>query len=152
MANKVPLDVALTELGRADPTFNEEVRKRLAPVKDRFFEATSRHGSDKPKDGLHTAPAYLSDPELRKVAIELAELALQRGIDVNLACDPNGSTFLHECVLLRDSTIAIEVVAWLLAHGADPNRQRDDGQTPHSLALSLGRTELAKLMRAEGGS
>jgi hypothetical protein len=78
MANKIPLDEALTELGRADPTFNEEVRKRLARVKDRFFETTSRHGSDKPKDGLHTAPHPLSDRELRKMAIELAELALQR--------------------------------------------------------------------------
>jgi ankyrin repeat protein len=147
MTHRIPLDEALTELGHTDPTFNEEVRRRLAPVKDRFFETSSSRGSE-PKDGLYTAPPYLSDPELRKVAIELAELALQRGIDVNLACEANGSTFLHECVLLRDSTIAAEAVAWLLAHGADPNRQRDDGQTPLSLTLSLGRTELAELMRA----
>ena len=124
--HRIPLDEALTELGRTDPTFNEEVRNRLARIKDRFF-ASSGPGSDQPKDGLHTPPCYLTDPDLRKVAIELAELALQRGIDVNLACEPNGSTLLHEFVLLRDSMIAAEAVAWLLAHGADPNRQRDDG-------------------------
>jgi ankyrin repeat protein len=149
MAYRIPLDEALTELGRTDPTFNDEVRRRLAPVKDRFFEASPDRATE-PKDGLHTAPPYLSDPELRKVAVELAEFALKCGIDVNLACEVNGSTVLHECVLLRDSTIAAEAVAWLLAHGADPNRQRDDGQTPLSLALSLGRTDLAELMRAWG--
>jgi hypothetical protein len=66
----------------------------------------------------------MTDQELRKAAIELAELALQRGIDVNLACEANGNTLLHKCVLLRDSTTAKDAVVWLLAHGADPDRQR----------------------------
>ena len=148
---RIPLDEALSEVGRTDPTFNEEVRNRLAPVKDRFFAASSGHGSDQPKDGLHTPPRYLTDPDLRKVAIELAELALQRGIDVNLACESDGSTFLHKCVLLRDSMIATETVSWLLAHGADPNRQRDDGQTPLALALNFGRMDLVQLMQPETG-
>jgi hypothetical protein len=130
MMHKIPLDEAITNLGRTDPTFYEEVRKLLAPVKDRFFAPPPRDGLDKFKDGLYTPPPYLTDPELRKVAIELADLALQRGIDVNLACEPKGSTLLHEFVLLRDSAIAVEAVAWLLAHGADPNCKRDDGQTP----------------------
>src|SRR5262245_49995797 len=135
MTSKIPLDEALTELWLTDATFKDEVRRLLAPVRDRFFEAPAGRATE-PKDGLHTAPPYLSEPELQKVAIELGELALQRGIDVNLACEVNGSTLLHGCVLLRDSTIAAGAVAWLLAHGADPNRQRDDGQTPLSLALS----------------
>ena len=145
--SKMPLDEALTELGRTDPTFNQEVRKRLAPVKDRFFTAPSRHGVDKPKDGLHTLPPYLTDPELQKIAIELAELALERGIDVNVACEEDGSTFLHLCALLRDSAIAVQTAEWLLAHGADPNRQRDDGETPLTLAVKFGRTEVAEVMR-----
>jgi ankyrin repeat protein len=145
----IPLDEALSLLGRTDPAFNEEVRRRLAPVKDRFLQTTSARASDRPGDGLHTAPPYLSDPELRNIAVELSELALQRGIDINLACNPDGSTLLHECVLLRESTIAIEAVTWLLAHGADPNRRRDDGQTPLSLALSLDRKVLAELMVRE---
>ena len=87
---RIPLDEAFTELGCTDPTFNEEVRRRLGPVKDRFSRASPRHASDKPKDGLHTVPPVLSDPELRNVAVKLAELALQRGIDENLAFERNG--------------------------------------------------------------
>ena len=149
MMPKIPLDKALTELGRTDATFNDAVRRLLEPVKDRFFAPPPHR--DKPKDGLHTPPPYLTDPELRKIAVELAELALQRGIDVNVACEPDGNTFLHWFALCRDSTIAVEAVSWLLAHGADPNRQRDDGQTPFSLAVGFGRTEVAELMRAHGG-
>src|ERR1019366_9266661 len=107
---KTSLDKALAQLGRTDPTFNDEVRKRLAPVRDRFFATPSRNASDLQKDGLHTPPPYLSEPDLRKVAIEVAELALERGIDVNVACEEDGSTFLQFCALLRDSTIALEAV------------------------------------------
>jgi len=141
-----PLDDAIDELDRTDPTFIEEVRKRLAAVSERFF-APPESNSDTPKDGLITPPPYMTDPELRKVAVELAELALQRGVDVNLACDADGNTLLHKCALLRDSVLAREAVIWLLAHGADPSRTRADGKTPVALAVSFGRTELAKLMR-----
>jgi ankyrin repeat protein len=142
-----PLDEAIEELERTDPTFIEEIRKHLAPVKERFFAITERSRSDKPTDGLITPPPYMTDPGLRKVAIELAESALQRGIDINLPCESNGNTFLHKCVLLRDSTIASEAVAWLVAHGADPNRKRDDGETPLSLAEKFGRRQVTELMR-----
>lgn len=144
---RFPLDEALTKLGRADPTFNEEVRKRLKPVKDRFFAPSSSHDLNSGNDGFHTPPAYLVEADLRKIAVELAEFALQRGIDINLACEADGSTFLHECVLLRDPQLAAEAVTWLLARGADPNRQRDDGETPFSLAVKIGRSELVGLMR-----
>jgi ankyrin repeat protein len=140
---KIPLDDALEALG---PAFLQEVRKRLAPVKDRFFQASPRAHEDYLKDGLHTAPSFLTDPELRKVAIELAELALENGIDVNIAWDADGTTFLHYCVLLRDPSIAVEVVTWLLRHGADPERARDDGESPLSLAIKRGRTEIVELM------
>ena len=146
MMPKITIDEAITNLG---PAFMDEVRKCLAPVRDRFFAAPSRDSSQ-PQDGLHTPPPYLTDPELRKVAVELAELALQRGIDINLAWESNGTTLLHEFVLLRDSEIAVECVEWFLAHGADPDRQRDDGETPFSLAVKFGRTEVAELMRAHG--
>jgi ankyrin repeat protein len=142
-----PLDEAIAELERTDPTFIEEVRKRLKPLIGRFVSTAEPSNSDRPTDGLLTPPCYMTDLELRKVAVDLAELALQRGVDVNFACEANGNTFLHKCVLLRDPKIAMEGVAWLLAHGADPNRKRDDGQTPISLAVSFDRAEVAKLMR-----
>jgi hypothetical protein len=116
-----PLDQALEALG---PVFLQEVWNRLAPVRDRFFQLpTDRDPYQEPvRDSIRSAPLYLSDPELPKVAIGLAELALDNGIDINLACDLNGSTFLHGCVFLREMEIAVEAVTWLLAHGADPNQ------------------------------
>jgi hypothetical protein len=143
---KIDIDEALTELSKADPTFFAEIRKRLAPVKERFF-APPVHPVDKPKDGLYTVPPYLAEPDLREVAIGLAEFGLERGIDVNSAWDEDGTTFLHFCALLRDTAIAVETVGWLLVHGADPNCKRADGETPLSLAVKLGRTAVADLMR-----
>jgi hypothetical protein len=96
------MDDALQELGRRDPSFNEGIRNLLRPVWDRFFAPPPRSDTDQPKDGFHTAPPYMTDPELRQVAIALAEFALRHGIDVNLAWESNGTTFLHECVLLRE--------------------------------------------------
>ena len=147
-----PLDDALMGLG---PKFMQEVRKRLAPVRDRFFAPPSRSDSEHVqrldridrKDGLITTPPYLADPELRKVAIELAELAMENGIDVNIVCESEGRTFLHVCVLLHDPETARETVGWLLAHGADSSKAREDGESPLSLAMKLGRTEIVEMMR-----
>ena len=144
--SKISIDEALTELDRTDPTFTPEIRKRLMAVKDRFF---ARIPLDNPKDGLYTAPPYLAEPDLREVAIGLAELGLERGIDVNSAWTEDGTTFLHFCALLRDPKIALETVGWLLAHGADPNCKRADGETPLSLAVKFGRSDVADLMRRE---
>jgi ankyrin repeat protein len=145
--SKMSLDEALTELDRADPTFTPEIRKRLMPVKGRFFASPARNLLDNPKDGLYTAPPYLAEPDLRQVAIGLAEFALERGIDINSAVIEDGTTFLHFCALLRDTAIAIETVGWLLEHGADPNCKRADGETPLSLAVRFGRTFVVDLMR-----
>jgi Ankyrin repeats (3 copies) len=146
-----PLDEALERLHRADPTFTPEVRRILAPVKERFFRPPPYKTPGGIKDGLLTAPPWIAEPDLREVAIALAELALDRGIDVNVVCGQDGSTFLHSCTLLRDQAIAAEAVEWLLVHGADPNQKRDDGETPLGLAVKFGRTEIAALMRSHGG-
>jgi hypothetical protein len=147
-----PFDDALEALG---PRFWQEARKRLAPVRERFFVIPSRDMSEyvvrgdhiETKDGLVPTPPYLSDPELRKVAIELAELAIESGIDVNVPIETHLGTFLHACVSLHDPAIAMETVSWLLAHGADPNKVRDDGESAITLAIKIGRTELVELMR-----
>jgi ankyrin repeat protein len=132
---KDPLGDALTRLG---PTFFQDVRKRLAPVKDRFFALPEGRDPHQPQriDELITPPPFMTEPDLRKVAIELAELALERGIDVNVACDEDGSTFLHGCALLGDPAIAVYAVGWLLTHGADPNLPRNDGQ--HEFGTTCG--------------
>ena len=109
-----PLNDALIALG---PRFMQEVRKRIAPVKDRFFQPPSRSDSEyvqrgdriERKDGLITTPPYLADPDLRNVAIDLAELAIENGIDVDIVCESEGRTFLHMCVLLDDPATALEL-------------------------------------------
>jgi ankyrin repeat protein len=145
------IDEALTALGEADPNFWGEIRQRLAPVRDRFFAPLSSAYSDHLKDGLHTAPFWLTEPDLRKVAVELAEFAMARGIDINAPWDSDGRTLLHDHVLLRDPAIAVEAVTWFLGHGADPNQPAADGETPFRLALRYGRVEVAEVMRAYGG-
>src|SRR5262249_35274045 len=99
------------------------------------------------KDVLITTPPYLAEPDLRNVAIDLAELAIENGIGVDIVCEPDGSTFLHMCVLLHNHAVALETVTWLLAHGADPNKVRDDGESPITLAMKMGRTEIVELLR-----
>jgi hypothetical protein len=147
-----PIDDALEALG---PGFLQEVRTLLMPVWDRFFQPPARSDAEyvqrldrlERKDGLITTPPCFADPELRKFAIELAELGLKNGIDVNIAFEADGSTLLHGCVLLHDPAVARESVSWLLAHGADPNRLRANGESPMSLAMKMGRTELVALMQ-----
>ena len=109
-----------------------------------------QHDDEHRKDGLYAAPPYLAYPEFRRITTELAELAVNRGIDVNLAIEPNGTTLLHEFVLLRDSKLAVEAVTWLLAPGADTNLERENGETPLSLALKFDRAEIVELFRHSG--
>ena len=99
---KINLDEALIFISRRDPTFLPEIRKLLALVKDRFFALPPRQSPDDTKDGLLIAPPCMAEPDLRRVAIDLAELALKRGLDINVPAEDDGSTFLHLCVLLRD--------------------------------------------------
>jgi len=143
-----PLFHALSEINRMDPRFNAEIRRRLEPVKDRFFSRSALEDVSKDPPAL---PRYLTEPDLRRVAIELAKFALEHGADPNLAVEKEGSTLLHEYTRLRDyPEVSAEAVEWLLAHGADPNVPRDDGQTPFVMAVRSGNNAAAEVMRAQG--
>src|SRR5215510_10107475 len=48
------------------------------------------------------------------------------------------------------SNCAAEIVDLLLAHGAEPAAPGPDGRSPHALAASMGRTDLAALLRQHG--
>jgi ankyrin repeat protein len=142
------LFVALSKINRADPGFNAEIRTRLAPVKDRFFSVSAAKDNSKDPPAL---PLYLIEPDLKKVAIGLAEFALEHGVSPNLAVGDEGDTLLHGYVRFKDyPEVAVEGIEWLLAHGADPNIPRDDGQTPFTLAVRLGNSAAAEVMRVHG--
>ena len=102
--SQITIYESLSAVGRADPGFREElrwrligfeeeIRRRVAPVKGEFFAACASAASDHLKDGLHTAPIWMTDPDLRKLAIDLAEFALALGIDVNAAWEEDGRTY-----------------------------------------------------------
>jgi hypothetical protein len=139
---RIPLDEALTALG---PSFTQELRNIIAPVRDLFFQMKADPDPDHVKDGLHTAPPYLTDPQLREVATALAELALTRGIDANLAVEPDGTTFLHAFVCYGDGN---------LASCARRRSQLQKGRwpTPLSLAVKFDRAEIVDLFRNTGDS
>jgi ankyrin repeat protein len=145
-----PIDDALTRANRADPQFNEEIRRRLAPVKERFFSTSPDLDRTKEPPSL---PLFLTEPDLKRVAIGLVEFVMEHGIDLNLAIESDGSTLLHRFAGLKDyPAVAKEDVAWLLAHGADPNIPRADGQTPFVLAVRIGNHAAAEVMRAHGAN
>ena len=142
------MDGALTRANRINPKFNEEIRRRLAPVKERFFSCSPNLDQTKEPPSL---ALFLTEPDLKSVAIGLVEFALEHGINLNLSNERDGSTLLHNFVRLKDyPAVSAEVVEWLLAHGADPNIPRDDGQTPFVLAVRLGNFAAAEVMRAQG--
>jgi ankyrin repeat protein len=143
-----PLFDALTRTNRADPKFNEEIRRRIAPVRDRFFAVSDKRDMRKDPPAL---PLYLTEPDLKSIAIGLAEFALEQGVSPNLAFENEGNTLLHEFARLKDyPQVSAEAVEWLLEHGADPNIPRDDGQTPFVLAVRIGNNAAADVMRARG--
>ena len=124
---------SLSKINRADPRFNAEIRMRLAPVRDRFFSVSPKLDISKDPPAL---PLYLTEPDLKQVAIGLAEFALEHGVSPNLAVGDEGNTLLHAYSRLKDyPEVSAEGVEWLLAHGANPNIPRDDGQTPFVLAV-----------------
>lgn len=151
---KNPLDDALCRPDLAD--LREEVRKRL--IRPFLQQRPALEGTDKirrspfpPLPPLPPLPGDLpADPNFRKTVLELAELHLERGIDPNLACDSEGNTLLHGFAPVEHYTVWPEAVGWLLAHGANPNLPRNDGQTPFLLAVRLGNRAAAEEMRAHG--
>jgi len=77
--------------------------------------------------------------------IDIADLLLQRGADLN-AASPGGITPLHGAVMFNQPGMA----AWMLDHAAYPNL-RYDGKTPLAIAKEKGFIGLAELLTAHGG-
>lgn len=50
------------------------------------------------------------------------------------------------------SDCSAEIVELLLVHGAEPERPGTDGRSPHALAVSKGRDDLAELLRRYGAA
>ena len=77
--------------------------------------------------------------------VELADLVLSRGADINAGA--GGNTALHGAAMMGQTRMA----EWLLAHGADPTAIDYDGKTPLQRALEYGSHGVAGALEAYGG-
>jgi ankyrin repeat protein len=86
---------------------------------------------------LHSAAAGKS--------FEVVRLLVEAGAPVN-AKQHKGWAPLHEAVLSRD----VEMTRYLLAHGADPKQQNDEGKSAIGLAAEAGEAAILKLLKGQG--
>jgi ankyrin repeat protein len=86
---------------------------------------------------LHSAAAGKS--------FETVRLLVEAGAPVN-AKQHKGWSPLHEAVLSRD----VEMTRYLLAHGADPKQQNDEGKSAIGLAAEAGEAAILKLLKGQG--
>lgn len=77
---------------------------------------------------------------------EAVEVLVGAGADVN-ALDSNGHTPLHSAAFNNDGAL----VAYLVAHGADPNRRGEGALTPRAYALKHGKEIGVEAIRVAGG-
>jgi ankyrin repeat protein len=77
--------------------------------------------------------------------VELAELLVARGADVNAGGD-GVNTALHAAAGFDQPAM----VAWLLARGARPDARGYQDKTPLAMAESLGHAEVVALLRRAG--
>jgi ankyrin repeat protein len=72
----------------------------------------------------------------------IVQLLVDAGAPIN-APQQEGWTPLHTAVHNQD----VEMVRYLLAHGADPRHQNDAGQSAIGIAAEAGATEILKLLK-----
>lgn len=77
------------------------------------------------QDG-HMGPFYMLDIGNQENTIEVLELLLQAGLDINKKT-PNSSSILSDYV--SSITKPLKIIEWLLAHGANMNEKMNNGLT-----------------------
>ena len=84
-----------------------------------------------------------------QVSLDLAELLLSKGADVNDAAT-SGATKGYTPLIMAARNNKKELVEFLIQHGADVNATTGDGNTALSLATKAGHAEIVKMLKASG--
>ena len=74
--------------------------------------------------------------------LEIAEMLMANGGTTATAGDAIHGAVQHD---------RVEMVRWLLEHGANPNALDFNRKTPLAVAVANGQEEIAALLRASGG-
>ena len=92
-----------------------------------------------------------SEKDKLKKSIELVELLINRGANVN-AKNADGDTALHRAVAIVSSHVneQKELIKLLINHGADVNARNNKGETPLSLAKKSGYQDMINLLKSSG--
>jgi ankyrin repeat protein len=104
------------------------------------------HASDVPAIARQALAAPVSANDLEGV-----RLLLEAGADPRRYLDDNGEPTPAVYAAVR-ADCATDLVELLLAHGAEPDLPGPDGRSPHALATSEGRADLAALLRRYGAA
>jgi len=83
---------------------------------------------------------------MRPIDIAGARWLLEHKADPNLAWTQSGDSPLHVAAQRLD----VKTVELLVSHGADVNKRRPDGRTPHTLAALHGNNEVAAWLLQHG--
>lgn len=78
--------------------------------------------------------------------VELAELLISRGADINAGA--GGNTALHGAAMMGQT----RMTEWLLSHGANPNATDYEGKTPLQRAREYNQQGVVGALEAHGGN
>ncbi len=157
--------IFLSGCGTATPA---EKPKSATVQNERVSSASSTAATTYPKDALHKAAYAGNIDEVRKILatkpdldardsfggtalhaamfqknMQIVELLIDYGLDINAIGPANGYTPLHDAVWADNR----EAVKLLLAKGAKPDVKAKDGLTPLEKAQKEGKNELAECFK-----
>jgi len=78
--------------------------------------------------------------------VESLEILIAAGADVNTKTDLGETPLMAAVLGVADETTAMDIVKTLIAAGADINARDSKGDTALSIAMRIGRSDIAKLL------
>ncbi|MEJ2421201.1 MAG: ankyrin repeat domain-containing protein [Acidobacteriota bacterium] len=103
----------------------------------------------KMKDGTGVFTQCITGILMGRVSLPLAELLLSKGADVDDAAT-SGMTEGYTPLMMAARNDKMELVKFLIKHGANVNAKSKDGATPLSLAAKEGHQDIVDVLKKSG--